>query len=116
MTTKIPRRVLYITEIDRRPLKVLVVALALAALVAGCATGGTMPPVEVMQEIKSRPISYQQGYQEGWMDAGEGDHDRRNLERMTIDILYAQGYDDGWWDYKEENRSLPGKLLRRIAE
>ncbi len=116
MTTKIPRRVLYITKIDRRPLKVLVVALTLAVLIAGCATGGTMPPLEVMEEIKSRPISYQQGYQEGWMDAGQGGHDRRNLERMTIDILYAQGYDDGWWDYKEEHRSYVGKFLKHISE
>lgn len=105
-----------IAKIDRHFFKMLVLILTLATLLAGCASGGALPPVEILEEIKTRPVSYQQGFQDGWMDAGEGGHDRRNLERMTVDILYAQGYDDGWWDYKEEHRSLPGKLLRRISE
>lgn len=100
----------------RLAVALLAVLFGLGALAAtGCATGGEAPSAEVMGEISDRPVSYQQGYQNGWMDASEDEHLRRNLERMTVDILYAQGYDDGWWDYKDAHRSLPGRMLKKIS-
>lgn len=76
-------------------------ALAVAMVIAGCATS---TKVQIPEQLAHRPQAYRDAYVDGCKSAQAKASQFKDVERIQTDSLYANGWYDGYAECRANQR------------